>query len=143
MIATLLKFLLGSRLGNLILLGTLAASVIGVQSWRLANAIEDRDTARTAFDNEKAAHKETKATLSAAAQANRAYADTVKLLQTENAKLAEAKKLQAEQAAKAIAEADARRRESDKVLDGWMSRYSESIRNPDCAKIMAMKSCVK
>lgn len=126
------------------LAGILFAAV-GVQTWRLNSAVEDRDTARTAFDNEKSAHKETKRLLTQAGEANAKYREVVSLLERTNKELTQAKNAIEAQTAARVADAEKRRREADKVLASFLERYAKATRNAGCAAALNvdLRECLK
>ncbi len=126
-------------------LAAVLAATVGVQGWRLGNAIEDRDTARTAFDNEKAAHKDTKAILAQAQTANAKYREVVFTLERANTELAAAKSAVEAQTAAKVKEAEARRRDADRTLQAFMTKYHAAVRDARCGPILAtdLKECLK
>lgn len=123
-------------------IGILLATV-AFQSWRVGNIKEDRDTARTAFDNEKAAHNDTKAILAQAQTANAKYREVVFTLERANTELAAAKSAVEAQTAAKVKEAEARRRDADKTLQKFMDRYAAALRDEECAKLLRTPICVK
>jgi hypothetical protein len=120
-------------------------SYAGIQSWRLGNSIEDRDTARTAFDNEKSAHKATKELLTQAGAANAKYRALVFTLERTNKELTDARSAIEAQTAKRVADAEKRRVESDKVLASFLERFARATRDPGCKAALSvdLRECLR
>ncbi len=125
-------------------IGILLATV-AVQGWRLGNAKEAQLHAEQMRQDESAAHNTTRSILAQAQTANAKYREVVFTLERANTELAAAKSAVEAQTAAKVKEAEARRRDADRTLAAFMTKYHAAVRDARCGPILAtdLKECLK